>query len=205
MQKREKTASQQLWDFIGIPCRLLLFDQEWLPKFGWTTLEDERISAVLPHIRGRLLDIGAGRNRLVKEYGNGIGVDIHDWGGEVQVVADTSNLRFPDHSFDTITFIACLNHIPYREKVLGEAKRLLNPGGRIIISMIDPLLGTIGHALWWYSEDKKRGGMKAGEVGGLWTRDIVNMLNTIDFELQTHERFIYGMNNLYIFRPVQKT
>lgn len=54
-----------------------LIDQKWLPRFGWTTLEEERLNAVLPHVHGRLLDIGAGPNTLVKRYGNGIGVDVH--------------------------------------------------------------------------------------------------------------------------------
>ena len=31
--------------------------------------------------------------------------------------------------------------------------------------MINPILGYIGHELWWYSEDKHRGGMEEGEVG----------------------------------------
>ena len=119
----KKGIFQNIWDFIGIPFRLVLFDQEWLPKFGWTTLEDERITAVLPFINGKLLDIGAGTNSLIKKYGDGIGVDIFDWGGGALVVKDTSNLSFEDQSFDTVTFIACMNHIPYRKKVITEAKR----------------------------------------------------------------------------------
>jgi len=36
---------------------------------------------MLPHIRGRLLDIGCGTNKLVKSYmGEGIGVDVYQWG-----------------------------------------------------------------------------------------------------------------------------
>jgi len=194
-----KNPLQAVWDFIGIPFRLVLFDQAWLPRFGWTTLEEERINAVLPHLRGRLLDIGAGPNTLVQRYGNGIGVDVVDWGGGVMVVEDTSRLPFEDESFDTITFIACLNHIPYREAALREARRLIKPDGRLIITMINPLLGDFGHAIWWYSEDKKRGGMKEGEVGGMWTSEIVQLCQAAGFRLTLHRRFVYGMNNLYLF------
>ena len=196
---QSKLLIKKIWDFIGIPFRLVLFDQVWLPKFGWTTLDDERVSNVLPHIKGKLLDIGAGNNRLVKEYGNGVGVDVHDWGGGAVIVEDTSNLPFDNNSFDTITLIACLNHIPYRKVVIKESKRLLKPEGRIIITMINPFLGNVGHFLWWYSEDKKRGGMKEGEVGGLWTHDIINLLESHGFKLYLHKRFVYKMNNLYIF------
>jgi SAM-dependent methyltransferase len=194
------TTLTRLWDFVGIPFRLILFDQKWLPRFGWTTLEEERLEAVFPHVDGRLLDIGAGTNTLVKRYGNGVGVDVHDWGGGALVVQDSSKLPFGDGEFDTVTLIACLNHIPYREAVLRESRRLLRPGGRLLITMIDPILGGIGHALWWYSEDKHRGGMLPGEVGGMWTRDTVQLCSTAGFTLVQHERFVYGMNNLYVFR-----
>lgn len=194
-----KSFLQTGWDFIGIPFRLALFDQNWLPRFGWTTLEEERLSAVLPYLKGQLLDIGAGSNNLVKRYGKGIGVDIHDWGGGALVVENTSHLPFENETFDTITFVACLNHIPYRQAVLQEAKRLIKPDGRLIITMINPLLGDIGHTIWWYGEDRHRGGMEEGEVGGLWKKDIIQMCEDAGFCLQLHRRFVYGMNNLYLF------
>lgn len=199
MTHRRKTLAQALWDVVGIPARLVLFPPEWLEKCGWTTLEAERITHVLPEIHGRLLDIGAGPNTLVKTYGTGVGVDVFDWGGGALVVKDTANLPFADRSFDTIAFIACLNHIPNRQQALHEAKRLLTPGGRVVMTMINPVLGSVGHAIWWYSEDKHRGGMRPGEVGGLWTRDIVAMCAAAGLRLEKHRRFVYGMNHLYVF------
>ncbi len=199
----KKFFLQKIWDFIGIPFRFVLFDQNWLPKFGWTTLEEERIAAVLPHISGYLLDVGCGPNKLVKEYRNGIGVDIFDWGGDAVIVQDTSCLPFEDALFDTATIIAALNHIPNRQDVLSEIKRLIRPGGKLIITMIDPILGGVGHAIWWYGEDKKRGGMKEGEVGGLWTRDIIQMCSNAGFQLVQESRFLYSMNHLYIFEIAQ--
>jgi SAM-dependent methyltransferase len=194
-----KSLLQIVWDAIGIPARLVLFPPEWLEACGWTTLEEERMRQVLPEIRGRLLDIGAGPNTLVKLHGQGSGVDVHDWGGGAIVVDDTASLPFADASFDTVTFIACLNHIPNRQAVLREARRLLAPGGRVVMTMINPLLGGVGHAIWWYSEDKQRGGMLPGEVGGLWTRDIVAMCAAVGLRLHHHRRFVYGMNHLYVF------
>jgi SAM-dependent methyltransferase len=191
---------QGIWDFLGIPFRFLLLDQKWLPKLGWTTLEEERIRMALPHIKGELLDIGAGPNTLAKAYGRGVGVDVVEWGGGAMVVEDTSNLPFADSSFDTVSFIACLNHIPYREAALREAGRVLKPGGRIIITMINPFVGGVGHTLWWYSEDKHRGGMKEGEVGGMWNREIVQLCEDQGFKLLFHTRFQLGLNNLYVFQ-----
>ena len=191
---------QKIWDFIGIPFRLVLFDQSWLPMFGWTTLEDERINRVLTHIQGRLLDIGAGNNKLVKTYKNGTGVDIYNWDESTLIVKNTASLPFRSQSFDTITFLACLNHIPNRVDVISESARLLKPNGKIIITMINPILGGIGHTVWWYGEDRHRGGMQKGEVGGLWKNDIISILKINDLQLIQHERFVYGLNNLYIFK-----
>ncbi len=201
MKDKKKSIWQTLWDFIGIPFRFVLFDQKWLPSFGWTTLEEERINVVLPFISGGLLDIGAGPNTLVKRYGRGKGVDVFGWGGGALVVPDTSHLPFPDKSFDTITMVACLNHIPNRQEVLIEAKRLIKPGGKLIITMLDPILGSIGHAIWWFDENKHRGGMNEGEVGGLWTKQVVKLCNNAGFTLTFKKRFVYGLNNLYIFQP----
>ena len=198
-----KSLLQSVWDAIGIPARLILFPPEWLERCGWTTLEDERMLHVLPEVRGRLLDIGAGPNTLVKLHGSGTGVDVFDWGGGAMVVQDTSNLPFADASFDTIAFIACLNHIPNRRDALREARRLLAPGGRVVMTMINPLLGDVGHAIWWYSEDKHRGGMLPGEVGGLWTKDIVAMCADVGLRLEQHRRFVYGMNHLYVFSATE--
>ncbi len=198
---KKKNLLQSFWDFIGIPFRFVLFDQKWLPKFGWTTLEEERIQKVLPLVSGRLLDIGAGPNTLVKTYRNGVGIDVFDWGGGALVVQDTADLPFEDKSFDTITFIACLNHIPNRLEVLKEARRLLKPDGKVIITMIDPILGNIGHAIWWYSEDKQRGGMKAGELGGMWTKDIASICSEAGFTLKAHKKFQCGLNHLYLLKP----
>src|SRR6266487_686101 len=194
-----KTFSRTVWDFMGIPFRLVLFDQAWLPTLGWTTLEDERLNEVFPHLQGLVLDIGAGPNTLIRLYGKGVGIYVYDWGGGALVVEDTSKLPFVDSEFDTVTFIACLNHIPYRQAVLNEVRRVLKPDGRLIITMINPILGDIGHAVWWYSEDKHRGGMKEGEVGGLWKHEIVRMCEDAGFRLKLHRRFVYAMNNLYVF------
>ena len=40
----KKSLLQSVWDTVGIVPRLVLFDQRWLPTFGWTTLEEERIA-----------------------------------------------------------------------------------------------------------------------------------------------------------------
>jgi glycosyltransferase involved in cell wall biosynthesis len=193
-----KTFLKAIYDFILGPLRLAILPDKNSERLGLTSLRQERISNILPFVRGRLLDVGCGDNFLVENYGNGIGVDVVDWGGSTVVVKDSSRLPFDSASFDTIVFAASLNHIPNRTDALREARRLLRPSGRLVITMIGPFLGRIGHFLWWYSEEKKRG-MKKGEVYGLSNKQIKRVCLEAGFYLKKHLRFVYGMNNLYIF------
>lgn len=196
-QGSRKTLLRRIWNLVGAPLRLIFLPDDCSTRLGLTSLEEERISAVLPYVQGRLLDIGAGCNKLVKRYGNGVGVDVHDWGGGALIVEDSSQLPFSSGDFDTVTFLASLNHIPKRVEVLQEAYRVLSPKGRVIITMINPILGGIGHFIWWYSEEKERG-MKEGEVAGMWTKDIVHLCRSAGFEMIEHQRFLYWLNNLYL-------
>jgi SAM-dependent methyltransferase len=159
-----------------------------------------RIQAVMPHITGRLLDIGCGTNELVKAYtGSGIGVDVYDWGGVDLVVEDTAHLPYKSQEFDTITIIAALNHIPNREQVLREVNRVLNANGKIILTMIPPFISTIWHTIRkpWDVDQKDRG-MKPGEVYGLSREQIHRLLHETGFNVTYETRFMLGFNLLVV-------
>ena len=164
-------------------------------------LESIRINKVLPHIEGNLLDIGCGNNKLTKNYGSGIGVDVYDWGNVDMIVEDSSNIDIPDKSFNTITILAALNHIPNRERVIIECHRLLQTEGKIIITMIPPRISTIWHFLRrpWDIDQTKRG-MKEGEVYGMSKKEIIDLFNANQFKLVANSSFMFGINQLFIFQ-----
>lgn len=195
----KKTPVQSLYNFLLAPLWLIVLPNHLCEKMGLTTKEHERIRAVLPHVKGYLLDIGCGENRLVKLYGNGVGVDIIDLGGGAIILEDSSSLPFEDRQFDTISFLASLNHIPNREEVVKEAARVLKPDGIIIVTMINPILGWVGHKLWWYGEHRKRK-IQEGELDGMWAEDVISLMRSADMALVERRGFIYGMNNLFVFR-----
>ena len=159
-----------------------------------------RIKAVLPHGRGRLLDLGCGSNRLVRHYANGVGVDVHPWPGADVVVRDTATLQWESASFDTVTIIAALNHIPNRVAVLNECRRVLRPGGRVVITMLTPRTSHFWHWLRgsWDADQRERG-MQPGEVYGFTSKELVALFERAGFALLTQERFMLGLNCLYVF------
>jgi len=194
-----KSFLKHIYDFIGAPLRLVLLPDETCEKLGLTSLGQERFNTVLPCIEGRLLDLACGDNRLVKMYGNGVGVDVYDWGGGAVIIENAGKMPFEDRSFDTVSILAALNHIPERKEAVKEIHRVLKVNGKVVVTMINPVLGEIGHKIWWYSEDKKRG-MKEGENSGLWNSYVIKLFEDRGFRLQTHKKFVYFMNNLFVFR-----
>jgi SAM-dependent methyltransferase len=161
-----------------------------------------RLRAVLPNISGKLLDIGCGTNELVRQYkGEGLGVDVFQWGDVDLVIEDSANLPFENKAFDTITIIAALNHIPKRRTVLKEAHRVISDQGKIIITMIPPLVSRIWHFLRepWDADQSERG-MKIGEVYGLSTTTVRGLLDDAGFSVIKEKRFMMGVNCLTIAR-----
>lgn len=158
-----------------------------------------RVKTVLPYLQGYLLDIGCGTNEIVRQYRNGIGVDIYQWGSVDLVVNDTSKLPFKNESFDRVTIIAALNHIPNREAVLMEANRLLKSDGQIVVTMIPPKISRVWHFLRkpWDADQKERG-MASGEVFGFEQDEIRKMLRKAGFEVIAEKSFMLRINKITI-------
>ncbi|CUW38078.1 protein of unknown function [Magnetospirillum sp. XM-1] len=200
---RPKPLGQQVIDLLGAPLRMVVLPDLASEQLGLTSLRCERFSAVLPQMRGRCLDVGAGDNVLLRLYESGggppgnVGVDVVDWGGGCVLVPSADRLPFADASFDTVTFVACLNHIVERAGALAEAHRVLRPGGRVVLTMIGRTLGELGHRLWWYSEDKHRE-EEEGETGGLNPAEMIDLLGGAGFVNLHQTSFVYGLNRLYV-------
>lgn len=168
---------------------------------------DWRVCAVLPTVRGRLLDIGCGNNKLVRAYtaagGQGLGVDVYPWEGSNLLVKDTADLPYADGDFDIVTIIAALNHIPNRRQVLNEAHRVLKADGRVVLTMLSPVVSPVWHTLRrpWDADQHERG-MKEGEVYGLSHRQVYDLLFKAGFEVTRESRFMLGLNRLTVAMKV---
>jgi SAM-dependent methyltransferase len=147
-----RTVFQKTKDFSTFPLRAFtLFERD---RWGLSSLASERFDYVSREVRGYCLDVGCGRyNRFISEYVNdkGVGIDVYKHKGltEENVVEDISHFPFNDHTFDTVTFIANLNHVPrsLRDIELAEAYRCLKHGGDIVVTMGNPLAEILVHKL----------------------------------------------------------
>lgn len=150
-------------------------------------LRNKRIAAVLPYLKGKVLDFGCGSGALAEYVSpeNYLGVDIDD--DSLQ----NAQRRFPDHTFicvdslpdskfDTVVTLAVIEHVPSPESFLGQLGRCLNNGdlARVVLTTPHPKvdwvhglgarLGLFSHAAMEEHEtllDKAallRCGLKAG-------------------------------------------
>ena len=194
---------QKIKDRLCFPL-LMFLSSDQARSFRLTPIDEERTATTLAHCRGLLLDIGCGTNELTRHYrsmqGVAIGVDIHPWPG-ADVICDTTNLPFPKALFDTVTMLACLNHIPtsQRNRVLQEARRVLKDGGQLLVTMINPIVGFVAHTVRHrYDLDQLERGMGEEEANGLWDKEVKQLLAGNGFHTFRIVPFVFGLNCLYI-------
>jgi ubiquinone/menaquinone biosynthesis C-methylase UbiE len=96
-----------------------------------------------------ILDVGCGNGYLLSKYAqagaNVTGIDITSKAIELTqqrfinlglkaniLKADAQSLPFDDQSFDCVTSVGVLHHVPDTQKAINEIHRVLKPGGQFI-------------------------------------------------------------------------
>jgi SAM-dependent methyltransferase len=126
--------------------RLLFWRREAL-------LSDSRYLSQMP--AGRLLDVGCGTGDFLAGMAQ-IGWDATGIDFDEEAVAsarrhpgikvfsgDLADQRFPNNAFDAITLSNVIEHLPAPLDTFAELKRVLAPGGRLII--VTPNPNSLGH------------------------------------------------------------
>ncbi len=80
-----------------------------------------------------VLELGCGQSKYSKYFPNRIAVDIVKRGG-VDIVADSHHLPFISSRFSTVMTTEMLEHVHDPQRVVNEIERVLQPGGRLILT-----------------------------------------------------------------------
>ena len=104
-----------------------------------------RNTKVAKEIKVPFLDIACGNNILAKHVSPGFGIDIINYGSADVLVKDFNALPFKEESFESVSIVASLNYFDQPKRVLSEAARVLKPGGILILTLINPVIGRIWH------------------------------------------------------------
>lgn len=93
---------------------------------------------------GRGLEIGVGSGRFAGPLGVQVGVDpspamlVHAAARGIEVVEGTAeNLPFEAGTFDHALVVTTICFVDSAERMAAEARRVLKPGGRLVIGFID--------------------------------------------------------------------
>jgi len=88
------------------------------------------------YVGNRALDAGAGSGALIKRIPNAIGLDLVSRDART-VKGDISNMPFMSSSFDTVFATELLEDLSDQtlSKGLDEIRRVLKPGGAVIITV----------------------------------------------------------------------
>jgi hypothetical protein len=117
------------------------------------------------------------------------------------VVENTSKLPSPDASFDAITFIACVNHILYRNRCSAKrSRRLFAANGRIMLTNLIHDYRDFGMPGRFWGQHQHQRDMTEGEVFGFTHRELVAPMTRASFKLQSRRpSFTRCLNALYVF------
>jgi SAM-dependent methyltransferase len=154
----------------------------------------------------RVLDVGCHQGEFLRRLGDRIGPSV----GLDPLAKPESNARFrllaeplPEPScfdtgsFDVVVMLATLEHIQDKEPLARECRRLLRPGGRVIVTVPAPLVDSIVDLL---RRLRLADGMSLEEHHGFDPVTTPAVFARHGFDLEHRSRFQVGLNYLFVFR-----
>jgi SAM-dependent methyltransferase len=168
-------------------------------QFNWLARHRVRLALerAARHARGLLVDLGCGWKPFEPLFGGRVsryvGIDLpgsRDLSGfhpDVYARAETLPLR--DGAADTVLAVAMLSYVPDPHAVIAEARRVLRPGGTLIVELVQmaPLHPWLRDYFRFTRHGAEllldRAGFEPVEwlpVGGLWARVGLSMIGGLN-------------------------
>lgn len=170
-------------------------------------LRRQRLLAVKPYLKGRVLDVGCGSGALAELLGSDqyVGVEID------QASIDKARINFPNHrfyrelltddeKFDTVVALAVIEHVPNAGEFLKALATYLKPDAdaKIICTTPHPSVDWVhglGAAIGLFSKHANE------EHEDLLDRaKLAAAASEARLELHIYKRFLFGANQLTIFK-----
>jgi len=144
----------------------LVYDQPVVQRLTYRPVHDAVLEELGVRPPRRLLDLGCGTglftHRLRGELRDATIVGCDYSAGMLRQArarsprgilaqGDAQRLPFGDASFDTVVSTEAFHWFPDQPAALREIGRILEPGGRLLVALVNPPVEGVSEAVWWAS------------------------------------------------------
>ena len=180
-------------------------------------LTQARLAQVKKQLGREILDIGCGYGELLEQLGSDVeSVVLVDRSLERQtkvkkklsehfvdgrfVVADIEQgeIALPSASFDTVVMAALLEHLKLPGNALHEIRRLLGPGGKLLLTTPTPLGDWIHKITSYLGLTYREAAEEHKKFYG--KTNLRSLLECHGFEVQLYKPFLFGLNQFVVAR-----
>lgn len=144
----------------------LFYDQPLVQRLTYRPVHDGVVEALRSHRPRRVLDLGCGTGLLSQrlreemprlevvgcDYSRGMLREARARAPRAAwTQGDALRLPFGDASFDAVVSTEAFHWFPDQSAALEEVYRVLVPGGRLFVALVNPTVEGVGEVLWWAS------------------------------------------------------
>lgn len=168
-------------------------------------LRRRRVKAVLPYLKGKVLDFGCGVGYLAQYCSSESYIGIDKDGESLSAARKTYPMyKFQStlpvaEKFDTVIMLAVIEHINSVEDLLKDLSNVLIDDGRILITTPAPVadsIHAIGARIGLFSHIAYEEHEKLYDLS-----EMSKLIAHSGLSLRKYKRFLYGMNQLFVLSP----